>query len=138
MKIGGNRFYWKPLFYLVYIYLKTVNFTIYKKVVLRNVYETTVAVPENYSLSENLIYTPPIRSSPHYTLKNRQILYPCTNNCLQFIEWIFHANVIQANTSYIAHEQYLIIKQLYRNISIIESFASDHRRNWSSIYRHFT
>lgn len=90
--------------------------------------------------SENLIYTPPIRSSPHYTLKHRQILYPCTNNCLQFIEWIFHANVIQANTSYILHlnNVNLIIKQLYRNISIIESFASDHRRNWSSIYRQFT
>lgn len=53
--------------------------------------------------SENLLYTPPIRSSPHYTRKNRQIQYPCTNNCLQFIEWIFHANVIQANTSYILH-----------------------------------
>lgn len=30
--------------------MKTVNFTIYKKDVLRNVYETTVAVPENYSI----------------------------------------------------------------------------------------
>lgn len=47
VKMGGNRFYWKPQIYHVYINLNCHFYNFSTK--NRNFYETTVAVPENYS-----------------------------------------------------------------------------------------
>lgn len=110
VKMGGNRFYWKPQIYHVYIYtwkLPILQFSTKNRCPKEfwwNHRCSSWKLLLNHFLKTKYIQ---IRSSPHYTLKHRQILYPCTHNCLQLIDLIFHANVIQTITLY-AHKHCLI------------------------------